>query len=866
MFKLAQLLPLERLLTAARNEALRVCERWDVPRGKDTTDDLRDIQGRYMLTSDGYRVSGLLLDSDMQHGSDSAAMPLLLAMFPILAAILPLATSAFGIAGAVVIVLAIVVVAFVCTAALGLGGALGALVIGAIMPMVGAIAPMAVGGLGQFDMSTLMKPLLIAGVVLFLFNKNPTFRLLAWGGGFLIVLSIADFMFSAMFRIPPGATLWLAACLLPIGFVLVRSGTRGLALANQGNTATIASSAPFAATHITARAKQAQNALKDSTTLVQLGKTKGIFTGKMDPYAPDVGLPFCMSIADMDTHLGVFGSTGTGKTSAVLKPLVIQCRRALEKDRVGMVLLDGKGSLPSEFAGMRGYTLVEPGKVSLGLIEGLEPTSVVLAFMQINQPKTESGSGAFFTKAAGEMLRHFAVFLRALVDVEQKLEADGGEPRRWHWCVQDLLALGIRAQRSNKTISEKMDGYVEVVRNHHAEAKVESTLADAIEYITLNLPGMDAETRANVWETLRGWITPVMSHPELRAWASVERGVSLDEVFTGGAIGVSTPEVKFGVGGSLVQSLVKQRLFSHIRKRASYDWRAAGEMPVMFIVDEAQEIIGTEDRIILPIARSLGAICVYATQNIENYIVRLGGAHETHGFLDCFQSAVCFKSSPATMQWLQTRLGQTMTLVPSAAAGHVAYEQNARTAAEGPMSDPGHANSWLYRMLVRQGAGGTVLAHRKKGLLRHASAEDMDIDKLALNTAFIRQAELKLQPLLLDSEYDAFTAEKFVAIAQVQRGGVRRRDVILTDPMFQLPADVLRDEDEHETRAAPKRAEPVVDNGPPDEGDEESTAARERTSHAMRPSAKGDKSKHDALKAREEEPTTPRPASPSPKN
>jgi hypothetical protein len=92
---------------------------------------------------------------------------------------------------------------------------------------------------------------------------------------------------------------------------------------------------------------------------------------------------------------------------------------------------------------------------------------------------------------------------------------------------------------------------------------------------------------------------------------------------------------------------------------------------------------------------------------------------------------------------------------------------------------------------------------------------------------------MKLQPLLLDSEYDTYTAEKFVAVAQVMRGGVRRRDVIETKPLFTLPEDIMAPV---ERVAKPtKQAPQHVDLGPPDEPDDESsTAARERTSRAFR--------------------------------
>ncbi len=67
--------------------------------------------------------------------------------------------------------------------------------------------------------------------------------------------------------------------------------------------------------HIAARAAQADHARKDTTPFLRLGTARGVFTGKPDPYAPDEGLPFGLSVGDLASHLIVFGSTCTGMTS-----------------------------------------------------------------------------------------------------------------------------------------------------------------------------------------------------------------------------------------------------------------------------------------------------------------------------------------------------------------------------------------------------------------------------------------------------------------------------------------------------------------------------------------------------------------------
>lgn len=177
-------------------------------------------------------------------------------------------------------------------------------------------------------------------------------------------------------------------------------------------------------------------------------------------------------------------------------------------------------------------------------------------------------------------------------------------------------------------------------------------------------------------------------------------------------------------------------------------------------------------------------------------------------------------------------------MLPQTSGGYIAYTQNARAVAEGPMNDPNHEGVRLSRWLGRQGAGGTSLQRRGGyGLIRHGSVEGLDPEKLALNASGINAAEFKLQPLLLESEWDAYTAEKFCAVAQVQRGGVRRRDVIRCKPMFQLPPELLGEGAVVDSTEAQAKEEPKIDlhkEQRTDEQDSESTAARERTSQAFR--------------------------------
>jgi hypothetical protein len=769
------------------------------------------------------------------------------------AALFPYSMALGGIGGGLLLAGGVLFIASLLTTAIGLLGTLAAVCVGVIFPITGGVSVGTLGSLLPITGGAFVAPVLAIAAIAGLFSKNPLLRIAAYAGAALAALDFADGCLARLSPALAGAVWWIIACGLPLAFSFARWYTRNLALAHQGNVATIASSLPLATTHIKARSDQSARAGQDTTPFVRLGTARGVFTAKLDPYAPDELLPFGLTIDDLSTHLLVFGATGKLKTTSIMRPVGARylgwspewsAKKAEEREKLksagGLVVLDAKGPLTKDFVGVPGYVLIEPGKVALGLIEGLSPSEIVLAFQTVNVPRgsKDSGTSKFFTSSAGIMLFHICVFLEALVGIEKRLEHEHGQKRKWSWTLSDVVAMGARVQGLNEESRQKVGEYKDKVKAHREDAEERGLLNDAITYLTFILPGMDAETRANIWGTLQSWLTPVMQNEHLRPWADVETGFNVDCVFHGGAIGVCTPSSMYGVGGPLIQALVKQRLFAHIRRRGMYEegWRKeTDETVVLILADEAHELVGEEDREILPIARSLGCYCCFATQNVEGYINRLGGVHEAHAFLDNFQSFVAFASSPDTGRWVQARLGQTTSLVPQAGGGHMAYDANLRVASEGALNDRSHEGSRLFRMLARQGAGGTALLHSKaRGFGRRGSADDLATDRLALNTSAIVNAEIKVQPLLLDSEWDAYTAEQGCAIAQVQRGGVRRRDVIRTEPMFELPAGFVRN-DKGAPKSTPISSEPKSDLPRVDESEVESTAARERTSVAMRP-------------------------------
>lgn len=766
-------LPIAALQAAAKAEAREVTQRWDVPQEPTVPPDLRDKEGRLFRLANGHRVTGRMLPEDAQIGFQSAAVPLMLASLPVLTVVAVLAQFVFGNVGLVLPLIALATVVAMISTAAGTGTAIVAGLSGIALPLFGAQSASSLGviqGLAPTFFNLGVPVLVLAAFVINNRRLRTAAKIAAAVYGLSVVTSLLPDGWNQAF--------WLVlACALTPAYAYGVWQTWAIRLAKQGIEANLESTGPQASAHIEARKQQATEATKDTAAFLKVGTARGVFTAKMDGFAPDRGLPFGLTVSDLATHLIVMGATGSGKTASVLRPMTMQF---LQRQAGGVLILDGKASLAGEFAGMKNYLLIEPGKVDLALLEGLTPEEVVVAFDQVNRgsSKSESGSAQFFRTAAREMLHHSCNFLSALVTTEKTKHGNGSPHREWRWTLNDLMELVETIQAGTKHNQDAIAGAVQQVKDMHPDAQRRSTLYDSLRYIEITLPGMDSETRANIQITVFGWISPVMHHPKLVDWGHVEHGVDPTACLRGGAVGGCLPELEYGHGGALIQALVKQRVFMGLRRRAQNpNWAQSGETPVLIVVDEAQEICGAADLAMLPVARSLGGMALYATQQFENWSVKLGGDTEARAFLANFRSFVCLASSPATMKWAQEKLGTTWSLIFSSRAHGIDFRGAWRAIAESPLADSGHPAHRLFRKLLQRGAGVIRDDRHTDGLVHHGSGKGIDADDRGLTLPAMSSGEWKMQPLFLDAEAD-YLAEKGVAVCEVMRGGVRRRDIV----------------------------------------------------------------------------------------
>ncbi len=354
---LGRILPLDKIVEEATQEASYVTERHDVPNDKSVPEDLRDTSPRYLLTKDGFSVASRLHPEDKTRGSDSASTVLAIGLFPVLALFgsvgVAIGTSIgnnFGsliVLGSIAITSLIAIALFVAIAqsetpkeALLRAG------LGFIVPFIGLVSIQTFAGMGEGFFSVLKSAepfelLILIGVFviipfIFFFAEwvinqgRPSFNRITtrYIGFWLILLAIVFIPVEALKPLP----LIILGSLQAWLFASNNRRVRADQLYYQSKLSRLEfHTKGIFERHKEARRVQVENAKKDTTPFIIHGTALGVMTAKLDGYAPDTGNKFGQSAGDLSTHLLALGPTGSGKTSLVLRPLIAQIVRERKK-------------------------------------------------------------------------------------------------------------------------------------------------------------------------------------------------------------------------------------------------------------------------------------------------------------------------------------------------------------------------------------------------------------------------------------------------------------------------------------------------------------------------------------------------------
>lgn len=376
-------------------------------------EDLRDETAHLVETRDGHSIYGTILPEDEADGGDSTATSLLYLALVVLGA------SAYAMAQ-LHMILAIVPLLLSLFPLAALAGCekpweaflAGSLVLG--LPLSLAMGNNPFGG---WTSLTVVAPgvLVLAGIWAMLDKKAGTSMV----GGFfeklkhLVLLTLALGGLFLVSRLLPGwlqpAYYFAVASCYPLYYANANAIERAKRLVAIAREVNLHSRGSLSKMHVEPKREQAVRALEDKSPLLDVGVSEGWLTSFHYPYAPDKGRVMRMSAEDLTMHMLVFGRTGGGKTTSLIRPMGKQWR---EKKCGGLVVLCGKGTLASEIARLLDIR-VRPG-VAFAAFEGLDANGVCQAFVSLGGGNNVRPEDQIWVSGANDLFDHMAQLLWAL--------------------------------------------------------------------------------------------------------------------------------------------------------------------------------------------------------------------------------------------------------------------------------------------------------------------------------------------------------------------------------------------------------------------------------------------------------------------
>lgn len=553
-----------------------------------------------------------------------------------------------------------------------------------------------------------------------------------------------------------------------------------------------------------AKLEQVAAASDDKTPLITLGTSIGLLSSRRDVLAPShAGLPFGLSVSDLSTHLLVLGATGSGKTAAVLRPVI---GRWSEVKAGGVLVLDGKGVLPAEVADLPDFNVITPGGARYAPIENLGPDEVADSLLEMFG--SDDAADPFWQQAAAEYIRSAAKTLYLMAAVEYEIESRRRERfeeakaagelvgefepgvRRWKWTLASLYELAL-VPSVLPEVRKAVEGETE--QEKAAFAKLKGDYRRAYIDFSQTFPSLPEATRNSILQNANVWLGTLVNSSALAEWADCEEGVSIEDVLYGQKIGLLLPEFKFGRAGAVISNLAKRRFYESVKRRGEA-WKNGDGTRVLLVVDECQALMTDGEAEILPIARSLGLSALFATQNVDGLQIALKDKPALlEQILGQFRSVVGLAvNTDATCAFLAGRLGSTPRPMYSEVPAPVA--DAAATVAGMQLAAGSYGAGTL---MASVSATPEIAGLRGRGLAGEAVdmlgklAEKTGLEKAyKLLPAALREGEkagstkIGTHENLTDKEVRNLTAQKFTALAVVNRAGVDRRDLIKLTPVF----------------------------------------------------------------------------------
>lgn len=419
-----------------------------------------------------------------------------------------------------------------------------------------------------------------------------------------------------------------------------------------------------------------------------LGTATGKFIFRGHLSSPQPGQYLMITDQARAQHILVFGASGLGKTSKILKPLFKKDVQSIIDGHMGSIFVsDGKGDLYRDLspiakqAGLKTVVIgTQPNSVGLDLLQGTNPqlvADILASVLKQSFGASGGGSDPFW----GAMRDHFIRCVATILEAYERTEAGLNwalENSRRPYSLLNIYRLTQQSVEPGAEIWKMIDAieaeYADAATFHKFQDIATEGLWGSIEYVygkwlnmSLNSPATLDGVQANITASLSQFETQEGILQNFASGASSD--FSISEMFDQPmAVFTDLNSVDSGLCGRIVLIFIKTLVYLELRKRQMRDSELPKKHSLKIYFDEMQELItsdlvGVSDINFINIARSAmgpGGGFVVATQTM-NALEMVVGKVPSANYVDNFSTIISMRhSEPSTIALLKQKAGQTM--------------------------------------------------------------------------------------------------------------------------------------------------------------------------------------------------------------
>ncbi|WP_298135188.1 type IV secretion system DNA-binding domain-containing protein [Acidiferrobacter sp.] len=348
--------------------------------------------------------------------------------------------------------------------------------------------------------------------------------------------------------------------------------------------------------------------------------------------------PLVLTGDDLGQNLLVLGGIGSGKTTSVIQPALLQCLA----QGMGGLVFDIKGDFGAAAAGLaqrtgRALTVIGPGRRAFNLLRGLTPEAAA-GFLKSALLLNGTSGDPFWTETAVELCRNALGVLSFLPD---RYSLAG----LYDYLFQDA----VRTECDRRLRDEAAGLGPEALR----------LLRSYQSYHEGVFTRFDAKVVAGVLASAAQVLTP-FTHPALvDAFCPPTDALTIEALGSGAVVLVDLPLAVWGVGAKVVYTFIKLRFFQYMQRRPV----AERSCPVLFLCDEYQEIVsankdGLSDLNFWDKARAFGTIGIISAQSIASFYAAVGDRDLADTVLQNFRQKLCLRTEDRhTIEFFERVLG-----------------------------------------------------------------------------------------------------------------------------------------------------------------------------------------------------------------